>query len=174
MALLKEYWYKEEAAAAQDENVWNEFFEKLMEYKRVDGRFVFAKNDNDSRKLYDWIARQRKQERHGTLSPDRRERLVEVGFEFRRIKLPYKKTRFTEQQEKKWDELYAKLCDFYEKHGHCIVTYNDENNDALAKWVSLQRVNYRKGFLMSETRQQRLDELNFTWSIQQRQPHQES
>jgi hypothetical protein len=78
----------------------------------------------------------------------------------------------SDQQEKKWDEMYAELFDFHAKHGNCIVTYNDESNNALAKWVSVQRVNYRKGS-MGETRQQRLDELQFTWSIQDREPHQE-
>jgi hypothetical protein len=69
--------------------------------------FVVAKKDKDKQKLYDWIARQCGQERDRTLSPERRERLVKVDFEFRRIKQACKTMRFAVQQEKKWDELYA-------------------------------------------------------------------
>jgi hypothetical protein len=114
--------------------------------------------------LFDWIARQRREERDGTLSSERKERLVAVGFEFRRIKQPCKTTRFTLQQDKNWDELYAKLCDFRKEHCHCNVSYNDENNKALSKWVSKQRVNNRK-MTIGDRRKQRLDELNFTWRI---------
>jgi hypothetical protein len=80
---------------------------------------------------------------------------------------PARKRRYTEKQEKKWDEMYAELCSYHKEHGHCIVKYHDENYEALANWVSLQRLNYRQGS-MDETRQERLHDLNFTWIIQQR------
>jgi hypothetical protein len=103
-------------------------------------------------------------QKQGSLSAERREKLIEFGFDFQRIQPYSKKKRYTEQQEKTWDELYAKLCDFHEEHGHCIVTYNDESNEALAKWVSTQRVVFGKG-LMDDSRNQRLDDMNFTWSL---------
>jgi hypothetical protein len=61
--------------------------------------------------------------------------------------------QFTEEQEKKWDETYVKLCTFKKLHGHCEVSYYDENNQTLAKWVSVQRVTFGKG-CMNETRKQ--------------------
>jgi hypothetical protein len=76
------------------------------------------------------------------------------------------KKRFTEKQEKKWDEMYAELCSFHDKHGHCIVKNHDESNAALANWVSLQRLNYRQG-LMDETRQQRSGELYMEYSTKE-------
>lgn len=56
MALLKEFGYKDDSEwVAQDETVWNAFFNKMMEHKRV--HFVVAKKDKDNQKLCDWIAR---------------------------------------------------------------------------------------------------------------------
>ena len=137
-----------------------------MEHKRV--HFVIAKEGQGQPEVVrlDCVSAQYRQNRDGRLSPERRERLVEVGFEFQRIKQPCKKTRFIVQLEKKWDELYAKLCAFRQEHGHCHcnVSYNDKNKEALAKWVSKQRVSNRR-MLNSGTRQQRLDELNLTWKI---------
>jgi hypothetical protein len=80
-----------------DETVRNAFFDKMIEHKKAN--FKIARKDKDNQKLFDWIARQRREERDGTLSPERKERLVEVGFEFRRTKQPCKTTRFTLQQD---------------------------------------------------------------------------
>jgi hypothetical protein len=41
-------------------------------------------------------------------------------------------------------------------HGHYIVTYNDESNEALVKWVSAQRVVFREGS-MDDSRKQLLE-----------------
>jgi hypothetical protein len=178
LVLLYEYGYEVDSIwVPKDEKydaVWNANFDKLLEYKKEhDGSFVVAKNDKDNQKLYTWIVSQRYKERRDRLSPDKRKRLVDDGFEFRRCKPLWKKRRYTEKQEKKWDEMYAKLCSYHEEYGHCIVKYHDENYEALANWVSLQRLNYRQG-LMDKTRQQRLHDLNFTWSIQPMQSRQES
>jgi hypothetical protein len=172
LALLHEYGYEVDSIlVAKDEiygAAWNANFDKLLEHKKGnDGRFVVAKNDKDNQKLYAWIVSQRYKERHGRLSPVWRKRLVDVGYEFRRCKPPCKKRRYTEKQEKKRDEMYAELCSYHKEHGDCIVKYHDENYEALANWVSLQRLNYRQGS-MDETRQERLHDLNFTWIIQQR------
>jgi hypothetical protein len=123
-----------------------------------------SKDDVVHRKLSEWIARQRTMERQGSLRMDRKKRLVDIGLIFRRNKPYCRKKPFTEEQEKKWDEMYGKLRDFKELYGHCLVSFNDENNEALPKWVSVQRVVNGRG-LMHPTRKQRLDELGFKWKI---------
>jgi dsDNA-binding SOS-regulon protein len=164
LALLKKYACHREA---QKEETWKKFYDQLVEYKTVHGRSVVSKDDAVHKKLSEWIARQRKMKKEGSLPIEREKLLVEIGFVFRRNKPYDKRKRFTEEQEKKWDEMYNKLRDFKQQHGHCTVSYNDENHKTLSKWVSVQRVVSGKG-LMDETRQQRLDELNFTWTIKQK------
>jgi dsDNA-binding SOS-regulon protein len=134
-----------------------------VEYKRVHGLSVVPKTDKAHQKLHRWIAHQREVHKQGSLPDERKKKLVEFGFEFQRIEPYAKKMRFTEHQEKKWDEMYAELCSFHEEHGHCIVPYNDENDKALARWVSTQRVVFGNGF-MDDSRKQRLNEQNFTWT----------
>jgi hypothetical protein len=115
LALLHEYDYEVDGIGLSqdeiDDAAWNANFDKLLLYKKEhDGRFVVAKNENkDNKTLYAWIVSQRYKERHEILSPDKRKRLVDDGFEFRRCKPPCKKRRYTEKQEKKGDEMYAEL-----------------------------------------------------------------
>jgi hypothetical protein len=164
LAVLKDYGYNDGTTRAeQEEEVWNHFFNKLMEYKRVEGRFTVSKNDTSNKRLSNWIVRQRRMEKQGRLLFHRKKRLIEVGFVFRKIKPYVNKKRYTDKQEKTWDEMYASLCDFFQKQGHCNVTYNDDCHGALGKWVFQQRVGFRTGNI-DDTRRQRLDEIKFTWS----------
>jgi hypothetical protein len=163
LALLKEYGYEhDDNRAAKFEKVWTTFFNDLVEYKRVHGLSFVPKTDKAHQKLYNWIKVQRRMHKQGSLPVERMEKLIEFGFEFQRIEPYTKKKRYTEQQEKTWDDMYANLCDFHKEHGHCIVTYNDESNEALAKWVST--VVFGKGS-MDDSRKQRLDDVHFTWSL---------
>jgi hypothetical protein len=172
LILLKEYGYEydDNNRAAKFENDWTTSFNDLVEYKRVHGVSVVPKTDNAHQKLYNWIKLQRRTYKRGSLLGERREKLVKFGFEFQRIQPYNKKTRYSQKQEKTWDEMYNKLCDFKQHHGHCIATYNDESNEALAKWVSTQRVTFGRGE-MDENRRQRLDALNFTWKVQGNSSH---
>jgi hypothetical protein len=98
------------------------------------------------------------------LPPERRTRFAEIAFEFQPNKPHCRKKRYTGEQEKKWDDMYAKLCDYHKQYGHCKVAYYDESNEGLSKWVSIQRSVYDKE-LMDEKRRQRLEDLGFVWYL---------
>lgn len=164
IAVLSEYGYINDYSRNKEEDeIWNKYFDYYVEYKRVVGRSVVPKDD-DHRKLSEWIARQRKMKKEGRLRVDRERKLVDIGFVFVKNKPYVKKKRYTSDQQKKWDEMYNQLCHFYKQHGHCKVSFNDTNHEALSKWVSVQRVAHGKG-LMDKSRQQRLDEICFAWTI---------
>jgi hypothetical protein len=164
LALLEEYGYKHDShRVANEEEAWKSSFEELMEHKRSYGHAKVAKADTDKKKLYNWVARQRRLERQGMLPLERRKQLVEIGFEFQRNK-PYCKKRYTEEEEKKWDDMYVKMCEYRKQYGHCKVTCNDESNEGLSKWVTVQRSVFGKG-LMDEKRRQRLEDLEFSWRL---------
>jgi hypothetical protein len=165
LAVLEQYGYSDDySRGAEADETWNEFFGQLEDYKKVQGHLVVPKRSPDYLKLSEWIARQRKMERLGRLSDSRKQRLLEIGFIFRRNKPYSKKKRFTEQQEKKWNEMYDQLCKYKNQHGDCMVNYNDEKHQELSNWVSSQRVAFGKGS-MDESRKQRLDEIEFTWRV---------
>ena len=82
---------------------------------------------------------------------------MEIGFVFSRSKPCNKKKRYTEEQERKWDEMFGKLCDFKKQHGHCVVSKNDEEHHALALWVQAQRCAFGRGIASSFSATQNLD-----------------
>jgi hypothetical protein len=163
LALLEEYGYSNDSHQAT-EKTWRSFFDKLVEHKRIHGHTRVAKTDT---KLHGWVSRQRRQEGRGRLLLERRDQLVEIGFEFQRDKPYSKKKQHTEQQEKKWDDMYIKLCEYHKQHGHCKVSYHDESNEGLSKWVARQRQVFGNGE-MDEKRRQRLEDIGFSWRLQAR------
>lgn len=60
-----------------------------------------------------------------------------------------------------WEEMYTKLKEFKEAHGHCVVP---QKYPALGGWVKRQRERKRKGKL-SKDRADLLDQISFTWQI---------
>jgi hypothetical protein len=144
---------------------WKEMLEKLVAYRRANGTFVVSKNDKTNRKLVNWITRQRTRAKLGILPDERRVMLKAVGFEFECVAKYEKKESFTVQQQKKWDEMYSQLVEFRRSNGHCKVPYNYESNPSLGRWVSTQRIAFKKGYSHKE-RQKQLEELDFVWCMQ--------
>ena len=64
----------------------------------------------------------------------------------------------------RWDDMLAKLVTFKNKHGHCNVPPNFEEDLSLGNWVNSQRS--RKRLLMS-IRLEKLSEIGFNWSFTQ-------
>jgi hypothetical protein len=142
--------------------MWKYFFGRLIEYKEEYHSLVILKKDAENRQLYDWSGRQRKAAKESRLLPERREDLERIGFNFGQKVT--KKPRFTKKQEATWYEKYKELFEYKEQHGHCNVSFNDEKNQPLAKWVSYQRCTYWKG-KMDDTREQRLNNIGFVWRV---------
>lgn len=65
-----------------------------------------------------------------------------------------------------WETKYAELCEFYEKHGHCIVPTKYTENSALGRWISTQRAQAKEWLQgrktnMTRERYEKLCELHF-------------
>ena len=76
--------------------------------------------------------------------------LAEMGFDF---ELPGAKKGSEEpsvRAAETWNARFQDLNDFKDAHGHCNVPVTYKTNPALAKWVSTQRIKYRKGSLSPE------------------------
>lgn len=66
--------------------------------------------------------------------------------------------------EKQWEELYARLIEYKEKNGHCLVPNRYKEDKQLGLWVSTQRRNYRvKNPTLTSARIARLEEIGFAW-----------
>jgi hypothetical protein len=129
---------------------WDEWYGLLIEYKLREGHCsptkIYKEGDHA---LGGWVSAQRTTK--DTLSPERRQRLDEIGFVW----------RINTSSTKTWDEWYGMLIEYKLREGHCNVHGKHKEGDhALGTWVSRQRVN--KDTLSPEQRQ-KLDDMGFVW-----------
>jgi hypothetical protein len=129
--------------------LWEKGFEKLQQYWRENTNCLVSRKfiTDDGYRLGQWVGVQR--QRRKILSDDRVDRLNSIGFVWDRL-------------SERWDSAFAKLMDFKEKNGDCLVPadFKTEYGLALGLWVSSQRLN--KAFL-SPDRFERLQSIDFVW-----------
>jgi len=153
---------REEAHA----HAWEEKLRRLEAFRERFGHTQVPKKWEEDRELAEWVAGQRKLRRLGKLRSERETRLAALGFdwqpeELRRIS-PRKQLRPSASKEVLWDQHYAELVAFHEKHGHCLAPNKKPEVEALCKWCYSQRNLRRKGTLRAD-RVTRLEALGFRW-----------
>jgi len=132
---------------------WDESFGFLEQYvvehgdARVPGGFMCEDGFN----LGEWVSGQRKS--RNTLSPERTERLEELGFVW-------------DVLQAKWDGGFDALSEYVAEHGHARVpsTYKAQDGFKLGEWVGTQR---RTRSTLSPERTERLEKLGFVWDVLQ-------
>ena len=128
---------------------WDAIYGLLVKFKEREGHcLVNANHKEGDYRLGSWVNKQRA--RKDALSPERRQRLEEIGF----VWGPH-----TQQ----WEEGFAALARFKEREGHCLVKINhkeDGYDGNLGGWVNNQRTR-RAG--LSPERIERLDAIGFVW-----------
>ncbi|MBI4024127.1 MAG: helicase associated domain-containing protein [Verrucomicrobia bacterium] len=126
------------------EQVWEEWFRRLVEFKRRHGhcRVTFSSMDPA---LASWVRVQRLR----PLSRERRKRLESVGFDFSPFRCAW---------ERKFQELVA----YKKRHGHPNVSLHFDEDYQLARWLHKQRRRQTQGRLQPE-RKRRLEALGVFW-----------
>jgi hypothetical protein len=100
--------------------------------------------------LGSFVTCQRTLNRSGTLSAERRDKLVKLGFDFE-----------PEYTRTSWEVRFQQLEDFYKEYGHFDVL---DTNKALQQWVTIQRNQYRlKCKRLTGCRLQKLQAIGFEW-----------
>lgn len=153
------------ARHGKEEDVWNGMYNKLVAYQREKGHLVVSKLDESNLQLYSWMAYQRLRYKQKKVPDERKRKLDVIGFDFQCGRKREKKRKFTAEQDEQWDMMYTQLEEFHAINGHCRVIYSYEANPPLGGWVSKQRTNLKRD-IMDQERKDRLDELQFTWSMQ--------
>ena len=117
------------------EKLWNEKFERLVDYKQVHGDCHPPFLWHQDPKLARWIYRQRALFANNKLRPDRQARLESIGFSW--VAGPTLTT-----YEKQWELMFEKLEKYYQQHGDCNARRATTNtqDSSLATWVSKQRM----------------------------------
>ena len=117
-------------------NSWNERYNELVEFKRVNGHCNVPSVFDENPALTQWVKRQRYQHtlkssnKHSVLTPARFEMLERIGF-------------IWSAHEASWEESYDHLVQFRNQYGHCRVPTRYPADQQLATWVKMQRRQFR-------------------------------
>ncbi len=130
---------------SENQTPWDERFAELMAYKATHGH-VDVPTD-PSNKLWVWVRKQRQSGGKDSLSKDRLQRLVEIGFDW-------------DPRASLWEEMFAELLAYKAEHGD--VNVPDNWPTPLGAWVGKQR-NTKRTNILSLDRLHRLNEIGFVW-----------
>jgi DNA-binding TFAR19-related protein (PDSD5 family) len=127
---------------------WEEGFALLKQFNKREGHCRVPQGYKEGAyRLGGWIREQRANK--DTLSPERRQRLDEIGFVW-------------DPHSAYWEEGFALLKQFNKREGHCRVAHNYKEGDyKLGPWATRQRTNKDA---LSPERRQRLEEIGFVWN----------
>jgi len=152
-------WSLERGRSRTRDGEWDRMCDLLSDYRREHGHCDIPKGCSANPKLTRWLIRQRHYLRNGSLRPDRRMRLEELGVD-RSAALPA--VRAPGPRERAWNQFLESLAAFRQAHGHCNVPRRWPWNRKLARWVHYQRTLRRRG-LLDRRRGLLLDALGFQW-----------
>lgn len=134
---------------------WERQFERLVAFQQQHGHLdVNTKNTTDG--LMEWRDTQRELHRTGKLSPVRKARLDEIGFDWQG---PLRMKKWMNSQDR-WELGFTRLVAFKRKHGHLRVPA--KKCATLDKWVEEQRTARANGSL-SAAQITRLNAVGFPW-----------
>lgn len=133
------------------EKNWNEMFDELVEYFKIQGNCSVPQGWTANPRLAVWVMVQRRFKKTGQLSSARIQKLEEIGFAWS-----------GHMNRPGWDATFSALQRFHKKHGHCAVSQHDADDGKLGTWVMVQRLAKRKGRLSPE-RIQKLEALGIEW-----------
>jgi hypothetical protein len=136
-------------------------FRMLCIFQRNHGHCLVSYNRRaDS--LGQWVARQQAKHQRGRLSPERTQRLEQIGFVFEAgAETGLRKA----ENEARWEKSFAALIEFKRIQGHFHVPRRGAANGTLGVWVQNLRRQKRRGRLR-EDRRRRLEEAQFTWAYE--------
>ncbi|MBI5774215.1 MAG: helicase associated domain-containing protein [Verrucomicrobia bacterium] len=128
---------------------WDEYLGQLKAFKERFGDCNVPQKWDENPALSVWANNQRQRNRLGKLSPERRQKLNELGFVWNIF-------------DATWEEYFARLVVYKQQQGHCNVQRNQAEDRELGNWVHALRRNRKDGRLNAE-QIRRLTELGLVW-----------
>ncbi|MBF0341048.1 MAG: helicase associated domain-containing protein, partial [Magnetococcales bacterium] len=135
------------------EAAWEELFLALTRFQQARNHCLVPAQWEHDPGLARWVDQQRRDYRLKLLKPDQIQRLESLGF-------------IWDSKAIFWEEMFAALTEYRERHGDCLVTESSAELSQLAWWVAAQRKARLAGQLEPE-RIQRLDAIGFVWDAQE-------
>ena len=138
---------------------WEKHYQQLIKFKEEHGHLSIPTKYKENLKLSMWMSNQRVNYHKGTMTPERKKRLDELGFIWRKRERTPKTYYF-------WDMMYQEIQEFEKKYGHLAVPYSFiwKEDMPLGLWAANQRSRYNRGEL-TELQIQRLNDIDFIWDV---------
>jgi len=136
--------------------MWDVRLKQLLEFREAYGHIDVPRGWPENPSLAHWVVNQRRELRHGRMSPARLLRLKEHG-----IRWPGAE-ELAQRRGLRWDRMYEALVAYHRLHGHGNVPSGWEPDPELGRWVTQQRHQFRRGTLR-EDRRLRLEQLPVDW-----------
>jgi superfamily II DNA or RNA helicase len=134
---------------------WSSMFTRLQEYRKQFGNTLVPQGWKSDTSLADWVTSQRIAHNSGRLSSERREKLIELGFDWDPIAT-------------RWEEMFQQLIRFRDERGHTNVPQGNPELKELSTWVRNQRKAKSQNQPIMVERAKRLDEIGFVWRMVKR------
>jgi superfamily II DNA or RNA helicase len=132
---------------------WAARFEELKAYKARFDHCGVPRKWPENPQLGAWVANQRQLLKRGTLEPEAKRRLDEIGFDWG-----------TDSRRTDGATRFEQLKAYQARFGDCSVPNKWPENPQLYTWVCNQRRILKSGKLEPEAKR-RLDEIGFDWRI---------
>jgi hypothetical protein len=128
---------------------WDAMVAQLAAFYRDHGHSNVTSARPGDRELAAWLHGVRCNKRAGRLDADRVRHLDALGVVW-------------EPQQTRWENLFAALVEYRQRHGDCNVPHGWPENPVLAQWVKTLRAAQKRGDL-DAGRIRRLDAIGFGW-----------
>ncbi|MEO5377988.1 MAG: helicase associated domain-containing protein [Magnetococcus sp. DMHC-6] len=132
-----------------EQAAWEEMLEALEQFRAQHDHCEVPSRYPANPSLAEWVARLRKEKPTGKLSPERIERLEQLGFVW-------------DPEAQYWQKMFQKAVFFKEQFGHLNVPMIWPSEPELEPWIGHQRRLYLIG-KMPRKRVEMLEEIGFIW-----------
>ncbi|MBF0379425.1 MAG: Helicase associated domain protein [Magnetococcales bacterium] len=134
-------------------DAWEAGFKALEKFYKIHGHGAVPQNYPHNPKLADWAELQRRNDKKGSLTAEREDRLNSLGFVWN-------------LEVAAWEELFALFERYKLINGHGKIPDKDPHMPKLAEWAKTQRRDKTTGKL-PPIRQERLEMAGFVWDLEQ-------
>ena len=139
---------------------WEAHYQELVAFKEKYGHLCVPSKYKGNLSLSMWVSNQRQNYHKGTIMPERKKKLDDLGFVWRRQERT-PKTYYA------WETMYQVVQEFEKKYGHLAVPYSFiwGEDIPLGLWVANQRSRYNRGEL-TELQIKKLNNIDFIWNVE--------
>ncbi|MCU0786073.1 MAG: helicase associated domain-containing protein [Verrucomicrobia bacterium] len=130
-----------------------ERIEALLAHKAEHGHLAVSQLDKNYPGLANWMTKQRRRLKNGTLPVEIKKRLDEIDFTW---------TPAPPNTDKQWFEMFERFKKYASANGASTVRVIDDETAKLNRWVLTQR-RAKKGGQLSDARFRALDAVGFIW-----------